>query len=465
MTSDAHIPLHRPALWGNELRYIADAVGARRLSGDGSFTARCHELLEQTLGVRKVLLTTSCTHALEMAALLLNISDGDEVIIPSYTFVSVVNAFVLRGARPLFVDIRPDTLNLDEARLEALITPRTKAIVPVHYAGVASDMDTILQIAEHHDLAVVEDNAHGLYGKYKGRWLGSIGRLATLSFHETKNFTCGEGGALLINNTSLVERAEIIREKGTNRSHFLRGFVEKYTWVDVGSSYLPSELLAAFLLAQLEAREQVQEQRHRIWDYYAVHLRDWAGEHGIRLPSVPADCDQAYHQFHLVLASPTERQALIHHLKTRQIGSAFHFLPLHLSEMGRLCGGREGDCPVTEDLSGRLLRLPFYAELKEADQARIVDALRGPGLASVPDRISELPRPSHRWLSRITRPVSFETWSPGGPDCEIRIESAGWVIGPAKRVSAVVQQAPANLRRHVLPTGRVAARHEASTHD
>ena len=248
MTSDARIPLHKPAQCGNELSYVAEAIKARRLSGDGAFTARCHDLLEQTLGVRKVLLTTSCTHALEMAALLLNISDGDEVIIPSYTFVSVVNAFVLRGARPRFADIRPDTLNLDEARLEALITPHTKAIVPVHYAGVASDLDTMLQIAEHHGLAVVEDNAHGLYGKYKGRWLGSVGRLATLSFDETKNFTCGEGGALVINDASLIERAESLREKGTNRSRFLRGLVDKYTWVDVGSSYLPSELLAAFLL-------------------------------------------------------------------------------------------------------------------------------------------------------------------------------------------------------------------------
>ena len=376
MTSDAHIPLHKPALWGNELKYMADTVGARRWSGDGSYTARCHALLEQTLGIRKVLLTTSCTHALEMVALLLNLSDGDEVIIPSYTFVSVVNAFVLRGARPLFADVRPDTLNLDEAHVEALITPRTKAIVPVHYAGVASEMDTILQIAERHGLAVVEDNAHGLYGKYNGRWLGSIGRLATLSFHETKNFTCGEGGALLINDSSLVERAEIIREKGTNRSRFRRGFIEKYTWVDIGSSYLPSELLAAFLLAQLEARELVQTQRRRVWDSYAVHLRDWADAREIRLPVVPVGCEQAYHQFYLVLPSPAARQALIHHLKTRQISSAFHFLPLHLSEMGRQFGGREGDCPVTEDLSGRLLRLPFYTELTDADLGRIVDALR-----------------------------------------------------------------------------------------
>lgn len=376
MASDTPIPFNRPCLAGDELRYMADAVQSGHLSGDGGYTVRCHALLERTLGVRKALLTTSCTHALEMAALLLNVTSGDEVIVPSYTFVSVVNAFVLHGARPVFADIRPDTLNLDEAHLESLITPRTKAIVPVHYAGVACDMDAILETAGRRGIAVVEDNAHGLFGRYKGRLLGTLGCLATLSFHETKNFTCGEGGALLINDASFIERAEIVREKGTNRSRFFRGQVEKYRWVDVGSSYLPSELLAAFLLAQLEARERIQAQRRRLWHYYASHLADWAREREIRLPSVPAACDQAYHMFYLLLPSLTGRQALMAHLKSHRISSVFHYLPLHLSDMARTFGSRKGDCPVSEDVSDRLLRLPFYNELTEADMARIVDVVR-----------------------------------------------------------------------------------------
>jgi dTDP-4-amino-4,6-dideoxygalactose transaminase len=370
------IPFNRPSLAGNELRYMAEAVETHHLSGDGPFTARCHAFLEETLGVRKALLTTSCTHALEMTALLLNVGAGDEVIVPDYTFVSVVNAFVLRGARPVFADIRPDTLNLDEARLEALVTPKTRAIVPVHYAGVASEMDTILDIASRHGVIVVEDNAHGFFGRYKNRLLGTMGALATLSFHETKNFTCGEGGALLVNDPSLVERAEILREKGTNRSRFFRGQVDKYTWVDVGSSYLPSELLAAFLLAQLEAREHIQAKRHEIWNYYERHLSDWAPTRGVQLPTVPRSCEHPAHIFYLIAPSLADRQALIAHLKQQGISSVFHYLPLHLSEMGRRFGGKRGDCPVTEDLSDRLLRLPFHRDLGEQDLARIVDALR-----------------------------------------------------------------------------------------
>ena len=290
--------------------------------------------------------------------------------------MSVVNAFVLRGARPIFADIRPDTLNLDEAGLERLITPRTRAIVVVHYAGVPCEMDAIAGIAGGRGIGVVEDNAHGLFARYRGRQLGTFGCLGTLSFHETKNFTCGEGGALLVNDASLAERAEILREKGTNRSRFFRGEVDKYTWVDVGSSYLPSELLAAFLLAQLETRERIQGRREHIWRYYATHLKDWAREHGIRLPVVPADCVQAYHMFYLLLPSLDLRRDLIAHLKRHHIGSVFHYLPLHLSDMGRRFGGKLGDCPVTEDISDRLLRLPFYHELSEVDLSRIVDAIR-----------------------------------------------------------------------------------------
>ena len=298
------------------------------------------------------------------------------MILPSFTFVSTVSAFVLRGARPVFIDIRRDTLNMDETQLERLITPQTKAVVPVHYAGVGCEMDTILEIANCHSVAVVEDNAHGLFGKYKGRYLGTFGRLATQSFHETKNFTCGEGGALIINDASYIEQAEIIREKGTNRSRFFRGQVEKYTWVDIGSSYLPSDLLAAFLYAQLEAREYVQAKRRCIWESYYGQLQKWANGHDVRLPIVPTHCEQPYHMFYLIMPSLDQRQALIEHLKSRGILSVFHYLPLHLSEVGRRLGGREGDCLVTEYVSDRLLRLPFYTELSEAEQASVVEAIK-----------------------------------------------------------------------------------------
>jgi dTDP-4-amino-4,6-dideoxygalactose transaminase len=371
-----HIPFNRPFTAGKEFEYIQQAIENMDLSGDGAITKKCHALLEQILEVPKVLLTTSCTHALEMAALLLDIQPGDEVIVPSFTFVSTVNAFVLRGAYPVFIDVRPDTLNLDEAKLEQLITPRTKAIVPVHYAGVGCEMDAILEIAGRYGVAVVEDNAHGLFGKYKGQYLGKFGCMATQSFHETKNFTCGEGGALLINDPKYIERAEIIREKGTNRSRFYRGQVDKYTWVDIGSSYLPSGILAAFLYAQLEAREQIQRQRRLVWEYYYSHLQDWVEEHGIRLPIVPAHCEQAYHMFYLLMPSLSKRQALIDYLKAQGIFSVFHYLPLHLSQMGRQFGGKEGDCPVTEDVSDRLIRLPFYNDLTEADQAYVVASIK-----------------------------------------------------------------------------------------
>ena len=379
----ASVPLSVPVLMpfnalsptGAEQVYLAEALRSGRLAGDGLYTARCHALLEREIGVHKALLTTSCTHALEMAAILLNVSPGDEVILPAFTYVSVANAFVLRGARPVFADVRPDTLNLDETKLEPLITPRTKAIVLVHYAGVACEMDAILEIAGRHGLPVVEDNAHGLFGRYRNRWLGTMGTIGTLSFHETKAFTCGEGGALLLNDPALVERAAIVREKGTNRHQFLRGEVGAYTWVDIGSSYPPSELLAAFLLAQLEAREAVLTQRARVWNGYATRLRDWADRRGVQLPMVPAWCDQAHHLFFLLLPSQDMRESLMAHLSDAGISSAFHYQPLHLSDMGRRLGGRPGDCPVSEDVSSRLLRLPFYRTLSDEDVARVVDAI------------------------------------------------------------------------------------------
>ena len=370
------IPFNRPTMVGKELEYIAQALENGHISGDGPFTRQCHALFEETLGVAKALLTTSCTHALDMSAMLLDIQPGDEVIIPAFTFVSTVNAFVLRGAHPIFIDIRPDTLNLDERQLETHITSRTKAIAVVHYAGVGCEMDVIMEISERYGIAVIEDNAHGLFGKYKGRYLGTFGPMATQSFHETKNFTCGEGGALLINDSRYIERAEIIREKGTDRSRFFRGQVDKYTWADIGSSYLPSDILAAFLYAQLEQRAEIQATRRRIWEYYYEHLQDWALKHDVRLPMIPAHCEQPYHMFYLLMPSLEQRQALIEHLKECGILSVFHYLPLHLSDMGHRFGGKAGDCPITEDVSNRLLRLPFYNRLTTDDQALVVAAIK-----------------------------------------------------------------------------------------
>ncbi len=370
-----NIPFNKPHLTGRELSYMAEAVVNGHISGDGGFTKRCQTILEQSLGVTNALLTTSCTHALEMAAMLLDVKPGDEVIVPSFTFVSTVNAFVLRGARPVFCDIRPDTLNIDERLLPDLISPRTRVIVPVHYGGIGCEMDTIMDLAGRHGIAVVEDNAHGLFGRYRGKLLGTFGSMATQSFHETKNLHCGEGGALLINDPALVERAEIIREKGTNRSRFFRGQVDKYTWVDLGSSYLPSDLLAAFLLAQLEAAESIQGRRRDIWEYYATHLAGWAQEHGILLPHVPEHCDPSWHLFYLLMPSLDDRQRLISGLKERGILSVFHYQSLHVSPMGERFGGRIGDCPVTEKFSSQLVRLPFYNDLNKADLERIVGSI------------------------------------------------------------------------------------------
>ncbi len=369
------IPFNKPAVAGNEYAYMADAIARGHISGDGAYTRQCQDLLQKELGAPRVLLTTSCTHSLELCALLLEIHPGDEVIVPSFTFVSTVNAFVLRGARPVFADIRADTLNIDERLLDSLITPRTRAIVVVHYAGIGCEMDAIFETAERHGIPVVEDNAHGLFGLYKGRALGTFGTLATQSFHETKNIYCGEGGALVVNDPALVHRAEILREKGTNRSAFFRGEVDKYTWVDVGSSYVMSDSLAAFLYAQLEQRERIQASRRRVWNYYAERLRDWAELQGIRLPYVPPWCEQAFHMFYLLTPSGTARQGLIDHLKSRGILSVFHYVPLHSSPMGLQLGGRPGQCPVTEQVSETLVRLPFYNDLTEELQAEVVSAI------------------------------------------------------------------------------------------
>src|SRR5688572_4791588 len=374
--SEIKVDFNRPVLVGKEFEYMKQAIDNGHISGDGPFTKKCHTFLERELGVPKALLTTSCTHALEMSAILLDLQPGDEVIIPDFTFVSTVNAFVLRGARPVFLDIRPDTLNLDESKVEAAITPKTRAIVPVHYASVGCEMDAIMEIAALYHVAVIEDNAHGLFGKYKGKFLGTFGSMASQSFHETKNFTSGEGGALLINDPALVERAEIIREKGTNRSRFFRGQVDKYTWVDIGSSYLPSDLLAAFLFAQFEQREKIQLHRKQVWEMYHAGLKDWANTHDIQLPHIPVHCEQSYHMFYMLLPNLELRQKLITYLRECGVYSVFHYLPLHLSEMGQGFGGKIGDCPVTERVSDQLVRLPFHNALTSAEQEQVIDLLQ-----------------------------------------------------------------------------------------
>ena len=369
------VPFNRPTRTGHDLQYVQQALASGCLSGDGPFTKRCHQILEAIPGAGKALLTTSCTHALEMAALLLDIGPGDEVVVPSFTFVSSVNAFVLRGATPVFVDIRPDTLNLDERLIEEAITPRTRAILVVHYGGIACDMAAIGAIADRARVPIVEDNAHGLFGRYRGRYLGTFGRLATLSFHETKNFTCGEGGALLVNDPALAERAEIIREKGTDRSRFFRGQVDKYGWVDLGSSYLPSELLAAMLAAQLEDRERIQSRRRHIWERYRGELGAWALAAGVAMPAVPSDCEPAFHLFYLLMPSLRARAALIEHLKGRGILAVFHYLPLHTSVMGRRLGVSGRGCAVTDRASDQLVRLPFFTDMSDAEQSEVIAAV------------------------------------------------------------------------------------------
>jgi dTDP-4-amino-4,6-dideoxygalactose transaminase len=368
------IPFNRPSLCGSEMSYMAQAVANGQISGGGRFTSECEQLISDVLGAGRVFLTTSCTHALEMCALLLGVCPGDEVILPTFTFVSTVNAFVLRGATPVFCDIRADTLNLDESLVPGAITPKTKAIVAVHYAGVGCEMDALCALSSSHSVDLIEDNAHGLFGSYKGRMLGTFGSLATQSFHETKNVTCGEGGAIVVNRPELVDRAEVLREKGTNRSQYFRGQVDKYSWVDIGSSYVISELLAAFLLAQLEQRAAIQTRRRVAWLGYDDALRDWARNEGIRQPIIPSHCEQSYHLYYLIMPSVEDRGRFIIHMRERGILSVFHYLPLHLSPMGRRYGGFVGQCPVAEHAADRLVRLPLYNDMSEYDHAAVVEA-------------------------------------------------------------------------------------------
>jgi dTDP-4-amino-4,6-dideoxygalactose transaminase len=366
------LPFNKSSLVGRELEFIFQTISNGQIAGDQMFSKKCHGLLKEVLQVRSALVTTSCTHALEMAAILLNIQPGDEVILPAFTFVSTANAFVLRGAQPVFCDIRSDTLNLDESKLEELITPRTRAIVPVHYAGVGCEMEEILEIAGRHGVAVVEDNAHGLFGKYRGRWLGTFGCMATQSFHETKNITCGEGGALLINEERFIERAEIIREKGTNRARFFRGQVDKYSWVDVGSSYVMSDVLAAFLYGQLEKWEEIQSRRRSIWQCYDAELADWAAENGVRRPVVPEHCEQAWHMYYLLMPSLQARTEFIERLKSKGIMAVFHYLPLNRSAFASRLASAAADCPVTEDVSDRIVRLPFYSDMTKEESKYVI---------------------------------------------------------------------------------------------
>lgn len=369
------ITFNKPYLSGKETEYIKTAVDNLKLSGDGMFTHQCHAFFEQTYGFRKVLLTTSCTDALEMAAILLDIREGDEVIAPSYTFVSTVNAFVLRGAKIVFVDSSPENPNMDVAALEALITPKTKAIIPVHYAGIACDMDAIMALAEKHALFVVEDAAQAIDSYYKGRPLGSIGHLAAFSFHETKNIISGEGGMLVINDPRFLQRAEIIREKGTNRSQFFRGEVDKYGWVDIGSSFLPSEIIAAFLYAQLENLTAIQARRKQIWERYR-HLLAPLEAKGVQLPHIPKYATNNAHMFYLVCRTPEERSALIAALKQENIHSVFHYLSLHKSEFRRKQGFSVPELPYSDRYTDRLLRLPMYFELTDADVESICSLIR-----------------------------------------------------------------------------------------
>ncbi len=342
------------------MAYVQEAVGSGHLSGDGLFTKRCHEWIERRTGAIKALLTHSCTGALEMAAILAGVGPGDEVIMPSYTFVSTANAFVLRGATPVFVDIRADTLNMDENRVEAALTPRTRAIAPVHYAGVGCEMDAITDIAQRHGLVVVEDAAQGIGATYRGRALGAIGQLGCLSFHETKNIVSGEGGALLINDERLIERAEIIREKGTNRSQFFRGEVDKYTWVDIGSSYLPSDIIAAFLWAQLERSEAINAERLAIWHRYHERFADLERRERVRRPILPVETCHNAHMYYLLLPDLDSRTRVLGALKEQGIGAVFHYVPLHSAPAGLKYGRVSGSMSVTDDIANRLVRLPLW---------------------------------------------------------------------------------------------------------
>jgi dTDP-4-amino-4,6-dideoxygalactose transaminase len=368
------VPFNKPYMTGKELWYISQAHAGGHLAGDGQFTKRCSAWLEQRTGSRKALLTHSCTAALEMSAILADIRAGDEVIMPSYTFVSTANAFVLRGATPVFVDIRPDTLNIDETRIEAAITRNTKVILPVHYAGVACEMDVIMDIAQRHNLLVIEDAAQGIMSTYKGRPLGSIGHMAALSFHETKNIISGEGGALLVNDPRFVERAEIIREKGTNRSQFFRGQIDKYTWMDFGSSYLPSELVSAFLWAQMEEADAITSRRLDVWNAYHRSLEPAEVAGKVRRPVIPAQCEHNAHMYYLLLPDLAQRTHLIEQLKQTGISAVFHYVPLHSSPFGKTVARAHGDMSVTLDLSDRLVRLPLWVGLQDG-QSEVIDSV------------------------------------------------------------------------------------------
>jgi dTDP-4-amino-4,6-dideoxygalactose transaminase len=372
---DIRIPFNRPFLVGKELFYIARAVANGQIAADGQYTKLCSRYLEKQFSIPRVLLTPSCTAALEMAAMLCDLGPGDEVVLPSYTFVSTASAVVRTGARPVFVDIRPDTLNLDETRIEEALGPRTKLIVPVHYAGVACEMDTIMAIAAKHGLRVVEDAAQGVHAYYKGRALGSIGHLGAYSFHETKNYICGEGGALCVNDADLIRRAEIIRDKGTNRQQYFRGEVDKYTWVEIGSSYVPSEISAAFLWAQLEHLDTIANRRKEIFQRYVEALAPLEARGLLRLPRIPEGCRTNFHMCYILLPTPDLRDRLMAHLKENGILSVFHYVPLHDSPLGRKLGYPARELPVTTDTSARLLRLPFYFEFTSEEQGEVIDRL------------------------------------------------------------------------------------------
>lgn len=366
-----------PPYVGKETEYMKAAIDSHKICGDGEFTKRCNAWIEEHTGTAKALLTTSGTQALEMAALLSDIQPGDEVILPSYTFVSTANAFVLRGAKLVFVDIRPDTMNIDEKLIEDAITDKTRAIVPVHYAGVGCEMDTIMDIAKRHNLVVVEDAAQGVNAFYKGRALGSIGDYGCFSFHETKNYSMGEGGAILINRPEQIEDAEIIREKGTDRSRFFRGQVDKYTWVNIGSSFLPSDINAAYLMAQLEMADEINEKRLQSWTRYNEGLQDLALEGVIELPYIPEECTHNAHMFYIKTKDMEERKALISYLKERDIAAVFHYVPLHSAPAGLRFGRFHGEDRYTTKESERLLRLPMYYNLSESDQQKVIDAVHG----------------------------------------------------------------------------------------
>ena len=370
------IPFNRADIGKHDIELLSESISAGHISGNGPFTKRAEEQITKTLGNDRTLLTTSCTHALEMSALLLRLKPGDEVIVPAFTFVSTASAFMLYGAKPVFVDVRQDTLNIDLDQAEAAITPRTRAICVVHYGGVACEMDRLTKLAKDHNLILIEDNAHGLFAKYRGKYLGTFGALATQSFHETKNITCGEGGALVINDASLAERAEILREKGTDRTKFLRGQVDKYTWVDVGSSWVISDLLAAILFGQLSRADEIYEQRMKIWNRYHNELQSWAAKHDVTLPSVPNGCEHTGHVYHLRFQHGVQRDKFIDHLKQLGIYAVFHYQPLHLSSVGRTLGGQEGQFPVTESAGDCLVRLPLFNSLTSDEQTYIIDSIK-----------------------------------------------------------------------------------------